>query len=186
VTLVRQGSSADKDGFKPKDELLSVEGQYLTSIADLQWILHNAGEKKGLKAVVGRGGEKAELTLSLPPGWRRAGDMTWRSSTWDLRRMATGGLVLQDVNNKEREKLGLGAEGMALRITHVGQFGEHAAGRNAGFQKNDVVVSFDGKAERLTEAAVLAYAVESRRRGDRIDVTVLRGDKKVTLKLPQQ
>ena len=33
---------ADRDGFRPGDEVVSLDGQPLLSIADFQWVLHNA------------------------------------------------------------------------------------------------------------------------------------------------
>ena len=47
--------------------------------------------------------------------------------------MVTGGLVLVSLSVEERKTLELPAGGMALRIKHVGQYGAHAAGKNAGF-----------------------------------------------------
>src|SRR5262245_30458158 len=51
VKNVVSGSSAEKDGFRPGDELQTLQGQPLLSIADVQWVLHNAGGTATLKAV---------------------------------------------------------------------------------------------------------------------------------------
>ena len=63
---------------------------------------------------------------------------------------------------------------MALRVEHVGEYGEHAVAKRAGFRKGDIVVSFDGQAGRMTESDLLAYAVQRKRPGDEVAVTVLR------------
>ncbi|HTN03023.1 MAG TPA: PDZ domain-containing protein, partial [Planctomycetaceae bacterium] len=103
-----------------------------------------------------------------------------------LRRMATGGIVLESMTADERSEAGASGEGMALRVKHVGQFGAHAAAKQAGVQKGDVVIEFDGRADLLTEADVLRHAVTARVVGDRVPVTVLRDSKKVKLTLPMQ
>lgn len=58
VTAVAPGSAADKAGFKEGDRLLRLDGQPLLSIADVQWVLHQAGERAKLSAEVERGGPR--------------------------------------------------------------------------------------------------------------------------------
>ena len=64
-----------------------------------------------------------------------------------MRGMACGGLVLEDLADEERSRRGLGAQAMALFVKGVGQYGKHAAAKNAGFQKDDVIVR-DRRASR--------------------------------------
>ncbi|RLS42434.1 MAG: hypothetical protein DWH78_00830 [Planctomycetota bacterium] len=111
-----------------------MNGQPILSIADVQWVLHRtpaSGGKIQLRIV--RGDSDQVVTLELAEGWRRLDDISWRASSWGLRRMVTGGLVLVSLSVEERKTLELPAGGMALRIKHVGQYGAHAAGKNAGF-----------------------------------------------------
>ncbi len=55
VQRVEVGSLAEKAGFKQGDNILSLQGQPLLSIADVQWVLHQAApEGATLKAVVKR------------------------------------------------------------------------------------------------------------------------------------
>src|SRR5262245_32406455 len=63
VAAVAADSAADKAGFKAGDELVSVEGQPLLSIADVQWVLHNAKDAATLKAAVRRDSRRLDLTL---------------------------------------------------------------------------------------------------------------------------
>ncbi|MFO0843298.1 MAG: Trx7/PDZ domain-containing (seleno)protein [Gemmataceae bacterium] len=140
VMRVEKGSPAEKAGFEAGDVVTRLGGQTPLSIADVQWVLHRTPAAGGtLPAEVRRGGAAKALTLSLPRGWRRADDISWRVSTWGLRRMALGGLVL------ESDKGG-------LRVRHVGQYGLHAAAKNAGFRKGDLVVSFDGRDDLRRES----------------------------------
>lgn len=186
VKSVAPGSVAEKEGFRAGDKLLSLGGQPLISIADVQWVLHTTKAPAKLKAQVERDGKRVELTLSLAEGWRRQDDISWRPTSWELRRMATGGLVLEDLPDEERTALKLDDDALALRVKHVGQYGDHAAAKRAGFEKGDIVVEFDGDARRLRETEVLALGMNKYRRGQKVPVTVLRGEKRLELQLPMQ
>jgi serine protease Do len=185
VKEVRADSPAQKAGFRTGDEIARLNGQPIISIADVQWVLHHAKDGDTLRAEVRRDGKPVELSVKLPEGWRRT-DISWRPSTWDLRRMALGGLVLEDVTDAERKERKLPAEGMAFRIKHIGQFGQHAAAKNAGFRNEDLVVAVDGREGRLSESALIEELLRARKPGERVDVKVLRDGKGVTLKLPMQ
>src|SRR3989449_3706443 len=63
VTSVAAGSPAERAGLKVGDEVLSLEGQPILSIADVQWVLHNAGEPATLNSEVLRGRKKIKLAL---------------------------------------------------------------------------------------------------------------------------
>jgi S1-C subfamily serine protease len=100
--------------------------------------------------------------------------------------MATGGMVLEPLHAKFREKFGLDGKGMALRVLRVGQYGPHAAAKNAGFREGDILVSFDGKEDLHREQDLLAHALTKRKAGDKVKVEVIRGGKRQTLTLPMQ
>jgi serine protease Do len=184
VEHVDAGSAAERAGFKSGDELLALEGQPLLSIADVQWVLHNAGTTAELKALVRRGERTGNLTLSLDEGWRRQANISWRTSSWDLRRIAAGGMLLEDLADDERPKSGLDENSMALLVKYVGQYGEHAVAKNAGFVKNDILVAVDGKTGRMSETDFFAYVLQNKMPGEKVPMTVLRGGKRVELTLP--
>lgn len=112
-----------------------------------------------------RGDSDQVATLELAEGWRRLDDISWRASSWGLRRMVTGGLVLVSLSGEERKTRELPAGGMALRIKHVGQCGAHAAGKNAGFQTDDVLVSYDGRTDLMTVRTSSGMALRRDSRG---------------------
>ncbi len=159
IATVDAGSIAAKAGLKAGDAIESLQGQPLLSTADLQWVLHNARNADSLKAEVLRNGKPNTLMLSLPEGWRR-GNISWRPTTWDLRRMALGGVVFEELTDDQRAALGLKAEDLGLRAKHVGQYGEHAAGKKAGFVKDDVILAFNGSSRRKTETELIDGAVQ--------------------------
>jgi serine protease Do len=185
LKAVTAGSPAEKAGFKAGDEIAMLEGQPILSTADLQWVLQNTGANATLKVEVRRAGKVVPLNLALVEGWRRS-DISWRATTWELRRMAAGGLVVESVSPETRRSTGLPAEGMALQVKHVGQYGAHAAGKQAGFQKDDVLVSVAGRSENMTEWELLGFLLTEKRPGDKVPVTVQRGAQKVQLMLPMQ
>ncbi len=186
VSGVAAGSAADKAGFKAGDEILSLEGQPLLSIADAQWVLHHATAPAALTAIVRRGANEQKLTLDLDADWRRRSDSSWRTSTWDLRRMATGGLVLKELTEDERRTAGLADGVLGLRVDHVGQYNEHAAAKRAGFLKNDILVDCDDLARKMSESELLRQLLQKRMPGERVPVTVLRGGERLKLELPMQ
>jgi hypothetical protein len=186
VQSVVPGSSAEKDGFAAGDEIAALEGQPILSTADIQWVLHGAGDSGKLQADVVRAGARAPRTLTLAPGWRRKSDLSWRASTWDLRRMAMGGLVLEDFPPAERAKAGLPVTLLGLRVKTVGQWGSHAVAKQAGFREGDIIVAIDGKVERMTESELLGSLAARTKPGDKVLVTVLRGGQKIEIALPIQ
>jgi S1-C subfamily serine protease len=183
---VAAGSPAERGGVRRGDEIVSLAGQPLVSTADIQWVLHNAPASGELKAEVRRGGQTLVLPLALESGWRRRGDLSWRASSWDLRRMAFGGMRLRSVTSEERSQLGLAENAPALWIKHVGQYGDHAAAKRAGFLKDDVLVELDGQPVPASETELLAALLASRKPGQRVPAVVLRGGKRVELELPVQ
>lgn len=187
LELVESDSLAAAAGFQAGDVILELQRQPLLSIADVQWVLDRTPpDGATLKAKILRDGRERLLTLDLPAGWRRRGQIDWRVSTWGLRRMATGGLVLEAANDEQRAAANVSDNAMALHVKYVGQYGPHAAGKQAGFQTGDILVSFDGQTNLLREDDLLAYALTHCQVGTQVPVEIMRGGKKETLRLPMQ
>lgn len=187
IIEVTDGTAAELAGFEAGDQIVRLDSQPLLSIADVQWVLHHAdpaGDE--IEAEVERGGKIVPLTLKLDDGWRRADNISWRASSWEFRRMATGGLLLEPLPPKDREELGIEEGKMALRVKHVGQYGEHAAAKRAGFQVGDVIVAYDGQSDLMQEGDVFYRGVNEHKVGDKISVSLLREGRQMTLGLPIQ
>ena len=168
VSKVDAGSAAMQAGLRKGDQLLSLDGQPIVSHADVQWVLHHADEEDELIATVARAGKSQQLTLKLDEGWRRDTDISWRVSSWPLRRMGTGGLLFEMASEEQRRRAGVEGDGLALAVKHVGQYGAHGAAKRAGFRKGDIVVSFDGQDENLTTSQLLAYTAQQTKPGQKI------------------
>ena len=186
VSAVRDASPAAKAGIQAGDEIVSLAGQPLVSMADVSWILHRFAEGGQLAAVVKRAGMEHPVNLTLPTGWREKADISKRVGTWTMRAMALGGLVLEDLADDARSVRALGKSEMALLIKFVGQYGNHAAGKNAGFRKDDIIVELDGKADRTTESELIGKLLHTHPVGARVKAVVLRGEQRVNLTLPIQ
>jgi hypothetical protein len=187
VPRVENGTPAAKAGFEKGDVILKLAGQPLLSMADVQWVLHQTDANGGrVKADVRRHERKLELTLTLEPGWRQRDDLSWRATTWALRRMVTGGMLLETMAPDERAKAGLPASKMALKVEHLGEYGPHGAAKEAGFRRGDVIVAVGKHGDWERETDLIAGLLRENKLGDKVDVTVWRERKKKALKLPMQ
>jgi hypothetical protein len=187
LAAVKPGSPAEKAGLKGGDSITELNGQPLLSIADVQWVLHNlpvSDQGQSLQARVERDGKTREVTIALPPGWRKQ-DISWRPTTWDLRRMALGGLKLVELSPEERAKAGLSADSLALRVQHLGQYSPHDFAKRAGFQKDDILVKFAGLKGAQSETELIGEALRHLA-GEKLPVSVLRGGRELALQLPLQ
>lgn len=186
LTDVAVESVAGRAGLRAGDVLVSLAGQALISSADVSWALHRAPLTGALPLVYRRAGVEHSTSLPLSIGWRQRSDISRRAGTWGLRAMATGGMLLEDLPPTERAALHLEPTAMALRAKHVGLYGKHAAAHQAGFQKDDVLVSVDGIRTQTTESELVGRLLSGHRVGDSISATVLRGDQRLQLAWPVQ
>lgn len=183
---VTTDSVAEKAGFQTGDVLISLAGQPLLSTADVQWVLHQADAPTVLTAVIERENRQHELELALAADWRRASDLSWRTTSWDLRRIATGGLLLVSLEASARAQLPIQPAQMALRVEHVGQYGDHAVAKRAGFKKDDIIVSFDGLDTLRRETEVFTHILREHQTGELVPVEVIRGKEKLKFQLKIQ
>lgn len=186
VEAVAAGSPAAKAGVQTGDAFISLNGQPLVSTADVSWVLHRSPDSGALPAMIRRNGMESGITLDLPAGWRLKSDIGKRAGTWPMRAMAFGGMKMDDIPDEERAVLGLDKDQMALRIFHVGQWGEHAKAKQAGFQKDDILIEAGDLRQRITESAIIGHLLLHHLPGEKLPAAVLRGGKRVELKLPQQ
>ena len=115
-------------------------------------------------------------------GWRKRSDISWRVSTWELRRMGTGGLLLEDLTDADRQSAGLAPGTLALRVKHAGEYGDHATAKNAGVRKGDIIIAVDGRSDPLRETDLIAHAMQKKLPGDGLELVVLRGKERKELK----
>ncbi len=187
VKSVAPESAAEHAGLQSGDLIKELDGQPLLSIADLQWFLHRTSPAgANITCTVVRDNAEQTVAIRLPAGWRRAADLSWRVSTWGLRRMTTGGMVLRNVSDEDRLQLGLSDDSMALRVKHVGQYGAHTVAKKAGFKPGDIVVKFGDRSDLKSETELIVYGLETFHPGDVVQVTVRRDEKNLEFELLTQ
>ena len=186
VSEVQPESPAGQSGLRPGDRITAFDGQPPISAADISWVLHAAPGTATLPMAIERGGQPLKLELRLGPDWRYRSDISRRVGTWGLRAMAFGGLQLIDLTDEERRERGIDTRSLALRVLHAGEYGIHAAAKNAGFRKDDILVEVAGHSERASESTLLGRLLRDHRPGARVDATVLRGRERLPLSLPIQ
>ncbi len=186
VLGVEKNSIAAQAGLQLGDEFLTLAGQQLISIADFSWALHRAPDSGSLTAQVKRGGRDKIVSLKLPPDWRLHSDISRRVGTWGMRAMALGGLFMEELSPDQRLERGINKNQLALFVKHAGEYGNHAAAKKAGFQKNDVLIELDGIPGAISESELIGRLLEKYSPGDKVNATVLRGTNRVNLVLPMQ
>ncbi len=179
-------SVAAKAGLMAGDRIGTLAGQVIASAADIAWVLHHAPESGSLAAGVMRDGETLTRSIELPDGWRMRSDISRRVGTWPMRAMAFGGMKLDDLEDSERERLGIPLDRLALVARHVGQYGKHAAAKREGFVAGDVLVAVAGWEDRLTEGELLGAILLEHPGPTRLRTTVRRDGESLTLQMPVQ
>lgn len=174
IRSILSNSPAERAGLLPGDELIRVQSQPVISNADVSWILHHTPENASLETVFRRGGEEKTVRIVLPSDWRLHSDISRRVGTWQMRAMALGGMFLEELPESERASKGLAPDQLALVAKHVGEYGEHAAAKKAGFKKGDILVEIAGKSSRTSESELIGRLLQQFKPRDQVRTTVLR------------
>jgi serine protease Do len=176
VTRVEPASPAAEAGLKDGDELLSLNGQPLCSIADITWVLHEFPDDGGeIKVAFERGGEGSEATLTLEAGWRRKGDFCWRYRTFGYAMWLWAGVTLEDHEY-----------GVRVAQKSPGWFKKPNRDARRTLREDDVIKTVDGKGG-WTRSTLMAYLMREKRNGSTVKLEVIRrGDiVKLDFKLPK-
>ena len=184
VKEVVADSIAHRAGFKAGDKIVRFDDQPIISLADLQWVLHlKPNTAIAIPVTFLRDGKSTTVSLNLSDDWKASGDISWRASSWELRRLVLGGMVLKELDKSERQKLGIADGAMALGIGHVGQYAPHNRAKLAGLQKEDVVVSVLGKKNLTREVDIIRFLLDQRQTVKQIPIDVLRAGKPMSFEL---
>jgi S1-C subfamily serine protease len=184
IDQVAPNSAAAKAGLQPGDLIETFNNQPLISVADAAWVLHRSPATGTLPLTLRRNGEPMSLSITLEPDWRYKTDISRRVGAWSLRGMATGGLVLEDLDDTARAERGLDTQSLALWVKGLGQYGPHGLAKRSGFQKDDVLIEIDGIKNRLPESELLGRLLSDPKGKRPLPITLLRNKKRLTLTLP--
>ena len=150
----------------------------MLSIADVQWVLHQAADADELTAEIRRDGKAMALSLKLTDGWRRRTSISWRITTAELRRKFLDGIEYRDLSPEDRNARGLAAEVLALKAAR-------GVSRYTGaIRRGDVVIAVDGDHTHMSEGDLIAYFVQAKQQGDEVTFSILRGEDQVQVNVP--
>lgn len=115
--------------------------------------------------------------MQLDDPWKSRSDISRRVGTWQMRALALGGMQLRELDTKEKEQWKIPDDAMALYAQHVGQYGEHAVAKNAGFLKGDIIIRMADIQSRISESALIGSILQRFKPGQEIHATILRDGK---------
>jgi len=179
VKSVAADSPAAKAGLAAGDELVTMAGQRLISLADIQWVLHTAPEEAKLAVSLRRESQTIDKTITLSGTWKES-DLNWRASSWYGLRQ---GLKVDPLSAADKQKQGIAAGDLGLAVK--GLFGRGAPLlQKAGLKAGDVIVAVDGKTADMTESQFLAYLRLKHGPDDSVKFAILRGKERQELTIP--
>jgi serine protease Do len=176
VRAVATGSAAERAGLKAGDRLTRLNGTPIASFADATYALHKAPVKGEVPVAWTRDGREQSATLKVADGWRKT-NVTWRPSMLDM--LPSVPFSGDDLSTAEKKMLGLEEKRAAFRQDAP----VHSTLRAAGVEAGDMVIGFDGVAVDGGFGALLGHVRRNYLVGDTITVNVLRGGRRVDLKL---
>jgi hypothetical protein len=139
-------SPAAQAGLAVGDEVVTVAGQPITSVADIQWPLHNLPKDDAtVEVTVLHDGQPTTKTLTLASGWKKT-DFLWRASRHSLRPQP--GFWAPPLTEKQLKDLGdaIPTGVKPLRIQFINNNRpEGAAVRKAGLKEGDVIIGLNGQ-----------------------------------------
>jgi predicted metalloprotease with PDZ domain len=176
VNAVAAGSAADRAGLKPGDFVTRLNGYPVASFGDASYALHKAPAKGSIPVVWTRGGKEQSGTLDVADGWRKT-NLTWRPSMLDI--LPSVPFSADDLSAAEKRRFGLSESRAAIRQDAT----VHSTLRAAGIQAGDVVIGFDGQSVDGGVGELLGYLRRNYLVGETVTVNLIRGGKRVDLKL---
>jgi hypothetical protein len=184
---VISNTPAAEAGLASGDVITDMNGQPITSIADMQWVLHNLpyGDAK-VDVTVSRNGQSLTKTLALSGDWKKT-DFKWRGSRWSVK--PHPGFWAPALKDKElselRKKLEIPEVAKPLKIQWINTGEkEGKVARDAGFKEGDILLTMNGQPMRWDPEAFHMHVRFEHKVGERLAFTVLRDGKTLNLELP--
>lgn len=181
VKSVIPESAASKADVAVGKVLETANGQAISSIADLQWVLHPLenlpGEKIELQFTDG-----TEAEILTGDDWKKS-DVSWRGSLWTVSPKLR--IWAPPLKEGERKKKNITSSDGALLVKFInrGTLGGKAAVK-AGLKQGDVIVKLEGKPIPNDNAAFNAFIKLNYKVGQSVELTVLRNGKEQEVILP--
>lgn len=171
--------AAAKTSLRSGEEILEMNGQAITSIADMQWVLHHLPNDSTRVKV--RGSQAGLQEIALSKGWKKT-DISWRGSLWSVEPKLR--VFAPPADHDQRRKLGLAADQMALLVKWINpsQPGGQAAKRS-GLRQGDIIVAVDGKTNLMDNRYFNLFVKMNYAVGQKLPLTIMRNGKRIQLEL---
>ena len=183
VTAVKANSPADKVGLRPGDVLTHADGQALTSIADLQWVLHNLPNTQASVTLKATRGERAiEKKLAMRAGWKKT-DISWRGSLWSIKPVLATWCAPMKEKQVKLLRLAKGVKPLEVRWINTGR-PEGRNAKRAGLRQGDIIIGMEGKPLRMRSEHFNMHVKLNYKGGDKLPLTLLRKGKRIHFDWP--
>ena len=183
VTAVKANSPADKVGLRPGDVLTHADGQALTSIADLQWVLHNLPNTQASVTLKATRGERAiEKKLAMRAGWKKT-DISWRGSLWSIKPVLATWCAPMKEKQVKLLRLAKGVKPLEVRWINTGR-PEGRNAKRAGLRQGDIIIGMEGKPLRMRSEHFNMHVKLNYKVGDKLPLTLLRKGKRIHFDWP--
>ena len=179
IKKVLAGTPAVASGLSTGESITHLNGQAITSIADIQWVLHQL--PYDTRSVQVTGDKVGTRTLKLGSDWKKT-DISWRGSIWSVSPRLR--VWTPQATAAEIRKLGLDGERSALKVKWINR--NSPGGRSAyasGLREGDYVVRLAGRPIQMTATEFNVHLKLNYKVGERLPLTVIRGDRQLKLEL---
>ena len=178
ISSITKDSPAERAGLKSGQRITRVNRQAITSIADVQWVLHHLSNDG---AVVSIETDQRLSKVKVSQGWKRS-DISWRGSLWSIAPKLR--VWTPPVSESDRRKYSIPKDQAPLivRWINTGSAGGRSA-RDSGLRKGDLIVGLEGKPMKMTPQYFNLHIKLNYKVGDELPITVLRNGERRDLKI---
>ncbi len=177
ITRVEQ--SASDSGLRAGDEITHLNGQAVTSIADMQWVLHNLSNKSEKVEVKTTAGKTRTITTNA--GWKKT-DISWRGSIWTISPRLRVWAPEAPANKRRGLDLADSDGALEVRWINGGKPGGRAA-RSSGLRQGDIIVAVDGKPVPNNPSRFQLHVKLNYEVGQSVPLTIVRGGRRMKINL---
>lgn len=175
IKAVKENSPAARAGLRAGESVIAMNRQPITSIADMQWVLHSLPNNNTTVSVTGS--QTGARTVRLAAGWKKT-DISWRGSIWSLSPQIRVWMPALTAGEKKQKNLPQDQSALLVKWINTGTAAGRAA-RDAGLRKGDVIVALAGKPlGQMSPAQFTVHVKLNYKVGDKLPLTVVRGGKR--------
>lgn len=181
LTAVAAGSPSADAGVRQGSRLDTVNGQVISSIADIQWVLHSIPNTDG-QTVALTFDDGSRKVVRLNRGWKKT-DISWRGSLWELSPKLR--VWMPPLNSFQKEEAGLNDDQSALLVKWINrQKPGGKAAVDAGLRQGDIILELDGQPIPRTPQQFNAHIKLNYKVGQKIPLRILRNGRRIDFSWP--